>query len=91
MISPDQFYDRVFKNFDNLHEKVDNYHKEDCKRIEKIQEQLNSLEKKVDVHLAVNTAVDNQENKTNEQKNHKIYWLIGIAGVINTILALFYN
>lgn len=86
MIEPQQFYSEVNQNFRDISTKIDKYHSDNCQKIDKVAQDVNELKVQVAAHLASsNTAVE-IKNENKEQKNHKIYWVIGIVGTIQTAL-----
>ena len=89
MIRPEDFYNQVNQSFRDTNAKIDQYHTDNCKKIDKVAQDVNDLKVAVMSHISSSeTAVSiKNENATvaREQNNHKIYWILGIFGAAQVI------
>lgn len=86
MIRPEEFYQQTNQNFRDVFAKIDEYHKDNCQKIDRVVEQVADLRTTVMAHIASSdTAIQikGEHNATaREQKNHKVYWILGIVSTI---------
>lgn len=92
MISEQQFYEQVFDNFKELHDKIDGKYESLSGKIDSIKEDLcdriTNHEKIMEKHLAVEDALK-QQKVTNTQKiDRKFYIIMAIMGTVTSSISL---
>lgn len=86
MIRPEDFYAEVNQNFRDISSKIDEYHKDNCTKIDKVAEDVNEMKIQLASHLSSSETAKELKKEGNEQKNHKVYWILGIVTVIQTAI-----
>lgn len=95
MITQKQFVNRVFDNFDKLHEKIDENHKEVNEKVTDLCARMRTVESTIKSHIAVGDVINVKKKEKREVSNKRFYIVMAIIGTgftaINTLISLITN